>query len=129
MVPQGKQTGMKTINLRGSMVEINPYVDDLFRKVIEQRKLNKHDKNLYYWLKIFANAIYGFFVLALPVSAPLFTGSPFIERAGACRGARSWSRDKQRAFRRSIGNGWGRKANRTPIHYYVCNYVVEWTVR
>ena len=52
---------MKTVNLR-SMVEINPYNDDLFRKVIEQRKLHKSDKALYYWLKILANSIYGFFV-------------------------------------------------------------------
>ena len=62
MVPHGKQVGMKTVNLQGSMVEINPYKDDLFRKVIEQRKLNKADKSLYYWLKILANSIYGFFV-------------------------------------------------------------------
>ena len=62
MVPRGKQTGMKTVNLQSSMVEINPYKDDLFRKVIEQRKLNKADKSLYYWLKILANSIYGFFV-------------------------------------------------------------------
>jgi len=62
MVPHGKQAGMKTVNLQNSMVEINPYKDDLFRKVIEQRKLNKADKSLYYWLKILANSIYGFFV-------------------------------------------------------------------
>ena len=48
------------------MVEINPYKDDLFRKVIEQRKLNKADKKLYYWLKILANSIYGFFVELIP---------------------------------------------------------------
>ena len=66
MVPHGKQAGMKTVNLRGSMVEIDPYKDDLFRKVIEQRKLNKADKKLYYWLKILANSIYGFFVELIP---------------------------------------------------------------
>jgi hypothetical protein len=46
------------------MVKIDPYKDDddLFCKVIEQRTLNKSNKELYYWLKIFANAIYGFFV-------------------------------------------------------------------
>jgi hypothetical protein len=43
------------------MVQIKPYEDDLFRKLIEQRKLNKADKALYYWLKILANSIYGFF--------------------------------------------------------------------
>ena len=66
MVPHGKQAGMRKVNLRGSMVEIDPYGDDLFCKVIEQRKLNKSDKALYYWLKIFANSIYGFFVELIP---------------------------------------------------------------
>ncbi len=66
IVPHGKQTGMKKVRLRGSMVEIDPYKDDLFRKVIEQRKLNKADKKLYYWLKILANSIYGFFVELIP---------------------------------------------------------------
>lgn len=66
MVPHRKQAGMKSVNLRGSMVEISPYKDDLFRKVIEQRKLNKADKKLYYWLKILANSIYGFFVELIP---------------------------------------------------------------
>jgi hypothetical protein len=66
LVPHGKQVCMKSVKLRGSMVEINPYKDDLFRKVIEQRKLNKSDKALYYWLKIFANSIYGFFVELIP---------------------------------------------------------------
>jgi hypothetical protein len=95
MVPHGKQTGMKTVNLRGSMVEINPYQDDLFRKVIEQRKLNKLDKKLYYWLKILANSIYGFFVELIPelqnknVPLEVFSGekkfsdsSDVIEKAG-----------------------------------------------
>ncbi len=66
IVPHGKQPGMKTVRLRGSMVEIDPYKDDLFRRVIEQRKLNKADKKLYYWLKILANSIYGFFVELIP---------------------------------------------------------------
>ena len=95
MVPHGKQAGMKTLNLRGSMVEIDPYRDDLFRKVIEQRKLNKADKNLYYWLKILANSIYGFFVELIPelqngnVPLEIFSGeknfsdsSDVIEKAG-----------------------------------------------
>ena len=95
MVPHGKQAGMKTVNLRGSMVEINPYKDDLFRKVIEQRKLNKADKKLYYWLKILANSIYGFFVELIPelqkknVPFEVFSGekkfsdsSAVIEKAG-----------------------------------------------
>lgn len=66
LVPHGKQPGMRSINLRGSMVKINPYRDDLFRKVIEQRKLHKTDEALYYWLKILANSIYGFFVELVP---------------------------------------------------------------
>lgn len=57
------------MNLRG-MVQINPYKDDLFKKVIEQRKLQKANKDLYYWLKIFANAIYGFFVEINPKTMP-----------------------------------------------------------
>jgi hypothetical protein len=61
MVPHGKQAGMESVSLRGSMVNIDPYHDDLFRKIIEQRRLNKVDKALYYWLKILANSIYGFF--------------------------------------------------------------------
>jgi hypothetical protein len=60
MVPDGKQAGMKSVNLRG-MVKINPYKDDLFRKIIEQRRLHEADKALSYWLKILANSIYGFF--------------------------------------------------------------------
>jgi hypothetical protein len=66
LVPHGKQAGMKSVNLRGSMVKIDPYKDDFFRKVIEQRKLHKSDKALYYWLKILANSIYGFFVELIP---------------------------------------------------------------
>jgi hypothetical protein len=86
---------MKTVRLRGSMVEIDPYKDDLFRKVIEQRKLNKGDKKLYYWLKILANSIYGFFVELIPelqnknVPLEVFSGdknfadsSDVVEKAG-----------------------------------------------
>jgi hypothetical protein len=65
MVPHGKQAGMRSVNLRG-MVKINPYKNDLFRTIIEQRKLHKSDKALYYWLKILANSIYGFFVELIP---------------------------------------------------------------
>jgi hypothetical protein len=65
MVPHSKQTGMRSVNLRG-MVKINPYKDDLFRTIIEQRKQHKSDKSLYYWLKILANSIYGFFVELIP---------------------------------------------------------------
>ena len=80
LVLHGKQAGMKSVRLRGSLVEIDPYKDDLFRKVIEQRKLNKSDKKLYYWLKILANSIYGFFVELIPelqngnVALDIFSG-------------------------------------------------------
>jgi len=95
MVPRGKQVGMRSVNLRG-MVEIDPYKDDIFRKVIEQRKLHKSDPALYYWLKVFANSIYGFFVELNPetknnkVPLNVFSGeahfsdtSDVIEKPGA----------------------------------------------
>ena len=69
VVPHGKQAGMTPVYLRG-MVKIDPYKDDLFCKIIEQRKLHKSDKDLYYWLKILANAIYGFFVEINPEPTP-----------------------------------------------------------
>ena len=65
MMPNGKQPGMQAVNLR-RMVKIDPYKDDLFRRIIEQRRLHKADKALYYWLKILANSIYGFFVELIP---------------------------------------------------------------
>jgi DNA polymerase elongation subunit (family B) len=86
---------MKSVHLRGSMVEIDPYKDDLFRKVIEQRKLNEAEKKLCYWLKILANSIYGFFVELIPelqnknIPLEVFSGdktfsdsSDVIEKAG-----------------------------------------------
>jgi hypothetical protein len=95
MVPHGKQAGMRSVNLRG-MVEIDPYRDDLFRRIIEQRKLHKSDAALYYWLKILANSIYGFFVELNPesqnkqVPVKVFSGekhfadnSDVIEKPGA----------------------------------------------
>jgi hypothetical protein len=94
MVPRGRQAGMKSVNLRG-MVKVDPYKDDLFCKIIEQRKLNKADEALYYWLKILANSIYGFFVELNPeiqneaVPVTVFSGekkitesSDMIENAG-----------------------------------------------
>jgi hypothetical protein len=71
MVPHGKQKMMQTVSLRG-MVEINPYKDDhdLFKRTIEQRKLHKSDKDLYYWLKVFANSMYGFFAEINPEPTP-----------------------------------------------------------
>ena len=52
--PLGVQQGMKSLKLgTGS---INPYVDDFFRKVIEERKGKQKTNPLYYFLKIQANS-------------------------------------------------------------------------
>ena len=92
IVPHGKQKGMKTVSLRG-MIDVNPYKDDLFCRVIEQRKLNKSNKELYYWLKIFANSIYGFFVEINPesmteeskVRVHVFSGEDSFEHKSLCQ--------------------------------------------
>jgi hypothetical protein len=67
IVPSGKQSGMRAVRLRGKVL-IDPNDDsvDLFTKIIEERKRNKDDADLYYWLKILANSIYGFFVELIP---------------------------------------------------------------
>ena len=67
IVPSGKQPGMRAVKLRGKVL-IDPNDDsvDLFTKIIEERKRNKNDPDLYYWLKILANSIYGFFVELIP---------------------------------------------------------------
>lgn len=69
IVPHGKQPEMEPVNLRG-MVEIDPYKEDLFKRTIEQRKLHKIDKDLQYWLKVFANSMYGFFAEINPEPTP-----------------------------------------------------------
>jgi hypothetical protein len=69
IVLRGKQPEMQPVNLRG-MVEIDPYKDDLFKHTIEQRKLHKSDKDLQYWLKVFANSMYGFFAEINPEPTP-----------------------------------------------------------
>src|SRR5207302_3743139 len=52
--PGGVQQGMKSVQLgTGS---IDPYRDDFFRKVIEERKSKSKTDPLYYFLKILANA-------------------------------------------------------------------------
>ncbi len=61
LVPHGRQPGLRAVRLRGA-VRIDPRKDDLVRKVIEDRKRHESDKELYHWLKIFANSIYGYFV-------------------------------------------------------------------
>jgi hypothetical protein len=69
LVPHGKQRGLRTVKLRGA-VRIDPRRDDLFRKVIEERREHRDDKDLYHWLKIFANSIYGCFVELNPETLP-----------------------------------------------------------
>jgi hypothetical protein len=61
LVPHGKQKGLKPVRLRNA-VRIHPGRDDIFRKIIEERRRHKDDKELYKWLKLFANSIYGCFV-------------------------------------------------------------------
>jgi hypothetical protein len=94
IVPHRKQPGMRSVRLYGK-VEINPYVDDIFTKIIEERKRHQDDEKLQYWLKILANSIYGFFVELIaehfekPKSVMVFSGdesfpdhSKVIERRG-----------------------------------------------
>ena len=69
LVPHGRQPGLRPVRLRGE-VRIDPRRDDLFRKVIEERKRNHSNKDLYHWLKIFANSIYGCFVEINPETLP-----------------------------------------------------------
>ncbi len=62
VVPHGQQPGMKPITLRG-VVTIDPYRDDLFKVLIEQRNANESDKTLKHALKVIANSTaYGAFV-------------------------------------------------------------------
>jgi hypothetical protein len=69
IVPHGKQKGMRSVKFM-NLIWFDPYNDDLFCKMIEQRKLNKDNPELCYWLKIFTNAIYGFFVEVNPEPMP-----------------------------------------------------------
>src|SRR2546427_106360 len=52
--PVGVQKGMKSVSLVSS--SIDPYKDDFFRKVIEERKGKEKNDPLYYFMKILANA-------------------------------------------------------------------------
>jgi hypothetical protein len=69
VVPHGKQAGLKPIRLRGA-VRIDPRRDDFFRKIVEERRRHKSDPELYHWLKIFANSIYGCFAETNPETLP-----------------------------------------------------------
>ena len=67
IVPTGRQAGMQAVRLRGKvLIDPNDESVDLFTKIIEERKRNKDDADLSYWLKILANSIYGFFVELIP---------------------------------------------------------------
>jgi hypothetical protein len=69
----GQQPGMKPIFLRG-VVEIDPYHDDFFKVLIEQRKANELDKTLKHALKVIANATaYGAFVELNEQREPRYT--------------------------------------------------------
>jgi hypothetical protein len=52
--PSGKQKGMQSVELGAG--SIDPYRDDFFRKVIEERKRRNKADPLHYFLKILANA-------------------------------------------------------------------------
>src|SRR5262249_9693048 len=52
--PIGKQRGMRTVALDAGCID--PYRDDFFRKVIEERKSKDKTNPLHYFLKILANA-------------------------------------------------------------------------
>jgi hypothetical protein len=53
LTPIGKPEGMRTVELGKG--EIDPYRDDFFRKVIEERKSKDKTDPLHYFLKILAN--------------------------------------------------------------------------
>jgi hypothetical protein len=80
VVPHGRQPGMKPITLRG-VVEIDPYRNDFFKTLIEQRKANESDKTLKHALKVIANSTaYGAFVelneerKSKPIKLEVFSG-------------------------------------------------------
>ncbi len=69
VVPQGKQTGLKSTSLRG-MVKVDAARQSFFKHVIEQRAAHEANPSLHYWLKILANSgSYGLFVELNPNEA------------------------------------------------------------
>lgn len=81
MIPRGRQAGLRITNL-GGMVRINPYKDDFFCSVIEQKSLHKAtNKSLSHFLKILGNSgSYGLFVeinqekRSKPTNVKIFSG-------------------------------------------------------
>jgi DNA polymerase elongation subunit (family B) len=62
MVPHGKQSGLKSVDLRG-FIRVDPKRNDFFKRIIEQRKAHESNKSLKHSLKIIANSgAYGLFV-------------------------------------------------------------------
>jgi DNA polymerase elongation subunit (family B) len=83
VVAYGRQPGMKSIKLRG-VVEIDPYRDDFFKVLIEQRKANESDKTLRHAIKVIAKSTaYGAFVelneehKSKPVELDVFSGEHY----------------------------------------------------
>jgi hypothetical protein len=67
IVPQGKQRGLRPIELRGA-ISVDPRKEDFFTRVIEYRKQNKTDDRLQHFLKILANSTsYGTYLELNPV--------------------------------------------------------------
>ncbi len=62
VAPHDLQSGIRPITLRG-LVKVDPYRDDFFKVLIEQRKASESDKTLKHALKVIANSTaYGAFV-------------------------------------------------------------------
>jgi hypothetical protein len=55
IVPVGKQEGLNAIHLLGK-IRIDPYVDDFYKHVVEQKEANKADETLKKGLKCIGNA-------------------------------------------------------------------------
>ena len=69
IVSNGKQRGLRSIELRGA-IAIDPRKEDFFTRVIEYRKQNKADDQLEHFLKILANSTsYGTYLELNPVKS------------------------------------------------------------
>ena len=67
IVPQGKQRGLRSIELRGA-ISVDPRKEDFFTRAIEYREQNKPDDRLQHFLKILANSTaYGTYLELNPV--------------------------------------------------------------
>jgi len=67
IVPQGKQRGLRSIELRNA-ISVDPRKEDFFTRAIEYREQNKSDDRLQHFLKILANSTaYGTYLELNPV--------------------------------------------------------------